>query len=210
VVATITTAGGEAIAIKADITLPNDVTAMIDEIDQQWRGIDVLVHSVSTPFAVTSFAKLSWEQLGSKLDSELRAAFLTTKTVVPGMVSRGYGRLPFVLKVDSNVPSELGIVTGNSHYAAIHFIPDVFGDLVFNDLASDVERRSMLTGVQGDASHIANDRHTLRAGFAVIIGGPVTAPTAPGRTVDTSLTFVCSPLADITLSRVESSSSVDA
>ena len=44
-----------------DVTVPNDVTAMVDEIDQRWGGIDVLVHSVSTPFALTSFAELSWE-----------------------------------------------------------------------------------------------------------------------------------------------------
>ena len=51
----------------------------------------MLVHNAMTPFAITSFAELSWEQLGGMLDSELRAAFLTTKAVVPGMVSRGYG-----------------------------------------------------------------------------------------------------------------------
>ena len=65
VVATIAAAGGEAVAIKADVTVPNDVTAMVDEIDQRWGGIDVLVHSALTPFAVTSFAELSWEQLGA-------------------------------------------------------------------------------------------------------------------------------------------------
>jgi 3-oxoacyl-[acyl-carrier protein] reductase len=84
------------VAIKADVTVPNDVAAMVDEIDQRWGGTDVLVHSALTPFAVTSFAELSWEQLGRKLDSELRAAFLTTKAVVPGMVSRGYGRLIYL------------------------------------------------------------------------------------------------------------------
>jgi hypothetical protein len=54
---------------------------------------------VSTPFAVTSFAELSWEQLGNELDSELRAAFLTTKAAVPGMVSRGFGRLIYGYRV---------------------------------------------------------------------------------------------------------------
>ena len=33
VVATIAAAGGEALAIKADVTVPNDVTAMVDVID---------------------------------------------------------------------------------------------------------------------------------------------------------------------------------
>jgi 3-oxoacyl-[acyl-carrier protein] reductase len=41
VVATIAAAGGEAVAIKADVTVPDDVTAMVDEIDHRWGGIDV-------------------------------------------------------------------------------------------------------------------------------------------------------------------------
>ena len=49
----------------------------------------------------------------------------------------------------------------------MHFVPDVFGDLVFNDVASDVTRESTMTGTQFDASYIVNDRHTLRTGFAV-------------------------------------------
>jgi outer membrane receptor protein involved in Fe transport len=54
-----------------------------------------------------------------------------------------------------------------SRYAEVHFVPDVFGDLAFNDVASDVIRQSTLTGTQFDTSYIVNDRHTLRAGFAV-------------------------------------------
>ena len=96
VVATIAAAGGEAVAIKADVTVPGDVTAMVDEIDRRWGGTDVLVHNALTPFAITSFAELTWEQLGGKLDSELHAAFLMTKAVVPGMISRGYGRLIYL------------------------------------------------------------------------------------------------------------------
>src|SRR5271166_6846936 len=85
VVATITAAGGEAVAIKADVTVPGDVAAMFDEIKQRWGGTDVLVHNALTPYVITSFADLTWEQLGGKLDRELHAAFLITKAVVPGM-----------------------------------------------------------------------------------------------------------------------------
>jgi 3-oxoacyl-[acyl-carrier protein] reductase len=118
VVATIAAAGGEAVAIKADVTVPNDVTTMVDEIDRRWGGIDVLVHSALTPFAVTSFADLSWEQLGSKLDSELRSAFLTTKAVVPGMVSRGYGRLIYLSTGLSRHP-RIGMITLGTAKAAL-------------------------------------------------------------------------------------------
>jgi outer membrane receptor protein involved in Fe transport len=58
-------------------------------------------------------------------------------------------------------------VAAYSRYADVHFVPDTFGDLVFNDVASDVTRESVMNGVQGDASYIVNGRHTLRAGLAV-------------------------------------------
>jgi 3-oxoacyl-[acyl-carrier protein] reductase len=122
VVAAITAAGGEAVAIKADVTVRDDVTAMVDEIDRRWGGIDVLVHSALTPFAVTSFAKLSWEQLGDKLDSELRAAFVTTKAVVPGMVSRGYGRLIYLSTGLSRHPRDGMITLGTAKAALDQFV----------------------------------------------------------------------------------------
>jgi outer membrane receptor protein involved in Fe transport len=53
-----------------------------------------------------------------------------------------------------------------SRYAKINFVPDVFGDLVFNDVASNVTRESLLNGTQFDTSYIVDDRHTLRGGFA--------------------------------------------
>jgi len=54
-----------------------------------------------------------------------------------------------------------------SRYAKVNFVPDIFGDLVFNDVASNVTRESLLNGTQFDTSYIVNDRHTLRGGFAV-------------------------------------------
>jgi 3-oxoacyl-[acyl-carrier protein] reductase len=70
VVAAIAGAGGETVAIKADVTVPNDVTAMVDEIAQRWGGTDVLVHNALIPYAITSFAELTWEQLGGKRGRE--------------------------------------------------------------------------------------------------------------------------------------------
>jgi outer membrane receptor protein involved in Fe transport len=54
-----------------------------------------------------------------------------------------------------------------SRYAKVNFVPDVYGDLVFNDVASNVTRESLLNGTQFDMSYIVDARHTLRTGFAV-------------------------------------------
>jgi 3-oxoacyl-[acyl-carrier protein] reductase len=126
VVQAATAAGGEAVAIRADVTEADDVATMVGETGQRWGGVDVLVHNALIPFDVTSFADLSWEQLGGKLDRELRAAFLITKAVVPGMISRGYGRLVYLSTGLSRRPRDGMITLGTDQfvrYIALELAP---------------------------------------------------------------------------------------
>ena len=122
VVADISAAGGEVLAIRADVTAGDDVTAMVAETKQRWGRVDVLVHNALIPFDVTSFADLSWEQLGGKLDRELRAAFLITKAVVPGMISRDYGRLVYLSTGLSRRPRDGMITLGTAKAALDQFV----------------------------------------------------------------------------------------
>ena len=122
VVRAATAAGGEAVAIQADVTAPDDVAAMFDETERRWGRVDVLVHNALIPFDVTSFADLSWEQLGGKLDRELHAAFLLTKAVVPGMISRNYGRLIYLSTGLSRRPREGIIALGTAKAALDQFV----------------------------------------------------------------------------------------
>ena len=117
-----TAAGGEAVAIRADVTAPDDVAAMFEETDRRWGRVDVLVHNALIPYDVTSFADLSWEQLGGKLDRELHAAFLVTKAVVPGMISRRYGRLVYLSTGLSRQPRDGMITLGTAKAALDQFV----------------------------------------------------------------------------------------
>lgn len=49
----------------------------------------------------------------------------------------------------------------------MHFLPDRLGDLIFNGVASDVSRQSVVGGAKGDAAWRVTADHTLRAGFIV-------------------------------------------
>jgi NAD(P)-dependent dehydrogenase (short-subunit alcohol dehydrogenase family) len=122
VVADVTAAGGEALAIRADVTQPDDVAAMVEETQQRWGRVDVLVHNALIPFVVTSFADLTWEQLGGKLDHEMHAAFLLTKAVVPGMISRSYGRMVYLSTGLSRRPREGMINLGTAKAALDQFV----------------------------------------------------------------------------------------
>ena len=163
VVATIAAAGGEAVAIKADVTVPDDVTAMVDEIDRRWGATDVLVHNALTPFAITSFAELSWEQLGGKLDRELRAAFLTTKAVVPGMVSGGHGRLIY-LSTGLSRHARAGMITlGTAKAALDQFVRYVALELAPQGITANLVAPSTVEGTKVTEQFTAEQMHDLTA-----------------------------------------------
>jgi outer membrane receptor protein involved in Fe transport len=61
-----------------------------------------------------------------------------------------------------NIDTQLSAFT---RYATIDFMPDVYDDLAFNDVASNVVRKSLLNGLQFDAADRLGDAHTLRGGL---------------------------------------------
>jgi len=52
--------------------------------------------------------------------------------------------------------------------STVHFTPDPVGDLFFNGVASDVDRRLYSGGLQTDASYAINDQHTVRGGVSLL------------------------------------------
>ena len=56
-----------------------------------------------------------------------------------------------------------------SRYSETLFTPDNQGDLIFNGVASRVDRSIFSNGVQFDASWQINDAHTIRGGFLVTV-----------------------------------------
>jgi len=72
-----------------------------------------------------------------------------------------YDVLALQKKVD-NVDWQLAYF---ARYSDLHFAPDTLGDLAFNGVASNVQRQSLVNGIQGDGSYRFNDANTLRGGF---------------------------------------------
>jgi 3-oxoacyl-[acyl-carrier protein] reductase len=121
VVASITSAGGQAMAVQADVRDPSAVLDMVKTVRAAMGEVEVLVHNALTPYAIKSFDEMSWDELGGKLDQEMRAAFLVTKAVVPGMTRRGYGRIVYLGTVLSQRPQEDMIALGTAKAALSSF-----------------------------------------------------------------------------------------
>ena len=52
-----------------------------------------------------------------------------------------------------------------NRYSAVLFRPDDVGDLIFNGVASRVDRSILSNGIEFDSSYKLSDQHTLRGGF---------------------------------------------
>jgi len=121
VVADIVAAGGQAMAVQADVREAAAVAAMIENINAAWGGVDVLVHNALTPYSIKPFQEMTWEELGGKLNDEIRAAFVVTKAVLPAMTARNRGRLIYLGTGLSRQPRAGMIALGTAKAALAQF-----------------------------------------------------------------------------------------
>lgn len=88
----ITEAGGEAIAVKADVTRSDEVAALIVRAQQTYGRIDVLHNNVGVAMAESGMIETASE---AAYDLEMavsaKSVFLTMRAVLPVMVAHGGG-----------------------------------------------------------------------------------------------------------------------
>jgi len=81
-----------ALAIRCNVTDSGQVSAMVAQVQQQFRHIDLLVNNAGVAWQglLTDMTDDDWRTV---LDTSLTAAFFTCRAVIPGMVSRRVGRI---------------------------------------------------------------------------------------------------------------------
>ena len=84
--------GGDALAIKTDVTQKPDAQAMADAALKTYGKIDILVNNAGTDIkgAITELAEDTWDTL---MSINLKGVFLCTQAVSHSMIERGYGRI---------------------------------------------------------------------------------------------------------------------
>ncbi len=156
-------AGGEALAIRSDVTSPEDVSRMVGETRATWGRIDVLVHNALIPYDVTSFADLTWQQLGNKLERELHAAFLLTKAVVPDMITGDYGRLVYMTTVLSRRPRGGMITLGTAKAALDQFVRYVALELAPHQITANLVSPATVANTEANQLLSVENLDDLRA-----------------------------------------------
>lgn len=168
VVAGIEAAGGQAMAVRADVRETAAIESMVEQVQAAWGGIDVLVHNALIPYVVKSFRDMTWEELGGKLDAEMYAAFSVTKAVLPAMTEKGWGRIIYLGTGLSRRPREGMIALGTSKAALEQFARYLAQELGPRGITVNIVAPGQVEDTR--MAHVFDDAHKQRQVAATPLG----------------------------------------
>ena len=113
-VAAISKAGGQAMAVRADVTSSADVGSMVDAVRHAWGRVDILVNNAGDLLARRTLADMTEDYWDQVMALNLKSAFLCVKAVWEEMAARRSGCIINV----SSIAGRNGGGPGAAAYAA--------------------------------------------------------------------------------------------
>lgn len=91
-------AGGQAVAIAADVTVPGEVEAMVARITAEAGRLDVVVNNAFAPYVFdpdnrVRFWEMPWSAYQTQVDGALKATYNVCQAALPLMRQRGRGAI---------------------------------------------------------------------------------------------------------------------
>lgn len=130
VVGIITAAGGSAIAVKADVSQPEQVESMLAAVLEKWGRVDILVNNAGIT-RDTLLLRMKLEEWQAVIDLNLTGVFLCTKAVSKVMLKQKSGRIINITSVAGQMGNP-----GQANYSAAKAGVIGFTKTVAKELAS--------------------------------------------------------------------------
>jgi len=107
------------VAVRADVSDPDDVEHMVRETVEKLGSIDILINNAGIMTKANKVADMPIEDWDRVLAVDLRGVFLCTRAVLPVMVRQRRGNIINIASVYGLRPLfEIGKSNPNAHYAA--------------------------------------------------------------------------------------------
>ncbi|WP_080059215.1 SDR family NAD(P)-dependent oxidoreductase [Spirosoma aerolatum] len=86
-------AGGQALEIVTDVTLPQQVEAMVAQVLQRYGRIDILINNAALIPPLTPFDQVSEASWDRGMATNVKGMWLCSKAVIPSMRQQGNGKI---------------------------------------------------------------------------------------------------------------------
>jgi 3-oxoacyl-[acyl-carrier protein] reductase len=113
-VADLISAGGKAMAVKADVTRLDEVRAMAAAIGKTFGRVDILVNNAGALIQRAPVSDISDELVEKVISLNLKSVFTVTREILPLIKKTGSGKIINV----ASIAGRVGGTVGAAHYAA--------------------------------------------------------------------------------------------
>ena len=112
VVEKIRSMGRDAVDVRADVSVKNDVLGMVDTVIKRFGRIDILVNNagIGRSVPIIDMTEEDWDTV---LDVDLKGVFLSTQAVARAMMKQGGGKIINIASL-----AAVGAVGNSAQYAA--------------------------------------------------------------------------------------------
>ena len=114
VVGSIINGGGEAIALKADVSKKQEVEALIKSSLEEFGTIDILVNNAGALIKRQSIEEMEEDLWDKVMDVNLKSIYLVAQAVIPIMKEKNYGKIINL----TSIAARMGGGVGAAHYSA--------------------------------------------------------------------------------------------
>ncbi|MBW8825330.1 MAG: SDR family oxidoreductase [Acidobacteria bacterium] len=114
----LTALGGDALVIRADVTVPADIEAFVGAAVERWGRIDGLVNNAGKASG-GPFESVSDDEWAGDLELKVMAAVRLTRLAIPHLRASGHGSIVNVLNTGSKAPGAGSLPTTASRAAGL-------------------------------------------------------------------------------------------
>ena len=122
--------GGKAIAVPADVSVPEQVEEVVESAIDQLRRVDILVNNAAIAWPIDEVADGDPEEWCYNINVNLLGPFLLAQNVLPLMIEQGYGRIVNVSSGAARMP-----IAGLSAYCTAKAGLDMFTQVLAKEVA---------------------------------------------------------------------------
>lgn len=130
-------AGGEATAVRVDVSDESSVESMVAATESTYGPVDILVNNAAVTER-THFLDLSAEEFDRSVDVNLRGTFLCSQKAAESMIDSGGGRIVNVASTSAHVARPEGVAYAASKRGVLSLTKSIANALASHDVRVNV------------------------------------------------------------------------
>lgn len=185
-------AGGEAIAIRADATRPEEMERLVKEVERHFGGaVDILVTNAGGMIKRLPNAEMTEEHYNLVMDVNFKSCVFACKAVLPGMITKRSGKIVNM----ASLAAHDGGGPGASVYAASKAAVHSYSKGLAKEVGAHGIRVNVVSpGLIGQTAF--HDTHTADAARQATVGRTPLGREGTPADVANVVLFLVSPLSD--------------